>query len=135
MAIIDEIIRIEQDGSISFGNYEVETKQKVEDFKVGDDIYKVRTHKDVTRLSKNGTLVLETVPGATIHSLNVSNKGVSFNAEGFASTMITLELEQDTNYSIYINDVNIDKTKANLSGKVSFSLDLDSNKQSVKIEK
>lgn len=135
MAIIKEIICTEADGSLSFGNYIAAEKQKLEGFKVGEDTYKVRTHKDVTRLSKNGSLVLETVPGAAVHSLKISANGAVFSIEGKGSTMVTIELEKDTNYSIYIDDVNVDKIKSNLSGKVSFSIELSDNPQSVKIIK
>lgn len=135
MAVIKEVICIEADGSLSFGNYEVAEKQKVEGFKVGNDTYKVRTHKDVTRLSKNGNLVLETVPGATVHSLKVGERVTTFDVEGKGSTMITLELEGDSTYSIYVDDVNLDKVNTNMTGKISFSIELDSNDKAVRIEK
>lgn len=135
MAVINEIICTEADGSLSFGNYEVDKKQKVEGFKVGNDTYKVRTHKDVTRLSKNGKLVLETVPGATVHSLKVGERVTAFEIEGRGSTMVTLELDGDSTYSIYVDDVNIDKVNTNMTGKISFSLELDTNCKAVRIEK
>lgn len=135
MAIIEESLRLESDKSLSFGNYIVKEKQKITDFEVDGDIYKIRTHNEVTRLSKNGKLLLETVPGATIHNLKVSEKTTTFSIEGFEDTLVTLELETDTNYSIYVNDVNIDKVKTGLSGKINFSLDLNSQSQQVKIEK
>ena len=135
MAVINEIICTEADGSLSFGNYEVAEKQKAEGFKVGNDVYKVRTHKDVTRLSKNGNLVLETVPGATVHSLKVGERGTGFEIEGNGNTMVTLELDGDSTYSIYVDDVNLDKVNTNMTGKISFSLELDSNCKSVRIEK
>lgn len=135
MAVINEIICTEADGSLSFGNYEVAEKQKAEGFKVGNDEYKVRTHKDVTRLSKNGNLVLETVPGATVHSLKVGDRVTTFDIEGKGSTMVTLELIPDSTYSIYVDDVNIDKVNTNMAGKISFSVELDSNDKAVRIEK
>lgn len=135
MAVINEIICTEADGSLSFGNYEVAEKQKAEGFKVGNDVYKVRTHKDVTRLSKNGKLVLETVPGATVHSLKVGERVTAFEIEGNGNTMVTLELEGDSTYSIYVDDVNLDKVNTNMTGKISFSLELNSNSNSVRIEK
>ncbi len=135
MAVINEIICTEADGSLSFGNYEVAEKQKVEGFKVGNDEYKVRTHKEVTRLSKNGNLVLETVPGATVHSLKVGDRVTTFDIEGKGSTMVTLELIPDSTYSIYVDDVNIDKVNTNMAGKISFSVELDSNDKAVRIEK
>lgn len=135
MAVIAEIIRLESDNTLSFGNYSVKEKQKVSDFEVAGDIYKVRTHNEVTRLSKNGKLLLETVPGASVHNLKVSEKLTSFLIEGFEDTQITLELEPETSYTIYVDDVNIGKEKSNLSGKISFSTELNSNIQKVKIEK
>jgi len=135
MAIVNEAIRLESDNTLSFGNYQVKEKQKVTDFDVAGDIYKIRTHNEVTRLSKNGKLLLETVPGATIHNLKVTEKLTTFSAEGFEDTLITLELEPETEYTIYIDDVNICKTKTNLSGKISFSIELNNREQHVKIEK
>ncbi len=135
MAVIKEVICTEADNSLSFGNYQVAEKQKVEGFKVGNDVYKVRTHKDVTRLSKNGSLVLETVPGATVHSLKVGERVTVFDVEGKGSTMITLELEGESTYSIYVDDVNLDKVNTNMTGKISFSLELNSECKSVRIEK
>jgi len=135
MAIVNEAIRLESDNTLSFGNYQVKEKQKVTDFDVAGDIYKIRTHNEVTRLSKNGKLLLETVPGATIHNLKVTEKLTTFSAEGFEDTLITLELEPETEYTIYIDDVNICKTKTNLSGKISFSIELNPKLQYVKIEK
>ena len=79
--------------------------------------------------------MLETVPGATVHNLLVQEKQTTFSIEGFEPTLVTLELEPETNYSIYINDVNIDKVKTGLSGKINFSMELNANPQSVKLEK
>ncbi len=135
MAVINEIICTEADGSLSFGNYKVAVKQKKEGFAVGSDVYKVRTHKDVTRLSKNGTLVLETVPGAAVHSLKIGDRVTTFDVEGRGSTMITLELLGDSTYSIYVDDVNLDKVNTNMTGKISFSVELDENAKAVRIEK
>ena len=50
MAIVKEGIILENDNTLSFGDYTRADKLKVEDFKVNDDTYKVRTHKEVTRL-------------------------------------------------------------------------------------
>lgn len=135
MAIIDEVIRLENDNSLSFGNYNVKEKQKVSDFEVGGDMYKIKTHNEITKLEKNSKLLLETVPGSTIHNLKLSEKFTTFSIEGFEDTQITLELESDTNYKIFVDDVNLGKLKTNLSGKINFSVELDSNSQNVKIEK
>ena len=135
MSIIQEGIILNEDKTLSFGNYEVTEKIKVKDVNVDGNIYKIRTHNEVTRLSKNGNLLLETVPGATIHNLNIKEKETTFLAEGLSDTLITIELEPNTNYSLFINDVNIDKIKTNLSGKINFSTTLSKEAQQIKIER
>jgi len=135
MAVIDEVIRIEGDNSLSFGNYSVSEKQKVSDFEAFGDVYKVKTHNEITRLEKNGKLLIETVPGAAVHNLKVSEKGITFLAEGVDDTQITLELESGVSYTIYVDDVNIGKMKANLSGKISFSVELGTKAKAVHIDK
>lgn len=135
MAVIDEIIRVEDDNSLSFGNYSVSEKQKVNEFKALGNVYKVKTHNEITRLEKNGKLLIETVPGATIHNLTVSEKEVVFWAEGVDDTQITLELESDAIYKIVVDDVKLGKMKSNLSGKVSFSAELNSKAKQICVEK
>ncbi|MFI3230729.1 MAG: endosialidase [bacterium] len=135
MAVINEGIILNDDKTISFGNYEVTEKLKVKDFEVDGDIYKVRTHNLVTRLSKNSQLLLETVPGATIHNLSVTEFKTCFELEGAGDISVTLELEPETNYSLYIDDVNLDKVKTNKSGKINFSTSVSKSAQQVKIEK
>ena len=45
MPVVKELIRSEQDGSLSFGNYQLDTKSKVSDFEHCGDSYKVKTYK------------------------------------------------------------------------------------------
>ena len=59
MAVIEELIRKEDDGSISFGNYLMDEKKKVLDFEVQGDLYKVKTFKEITKLEKNGKILLK----------------------------------------------------------------------------
>ena len=44
MAVVEEIIRVENDGSISFGNHLLDVKTKVSDFEFDGDLYKVKTY-------------------------------------------------------------------------------------------
>ena len=53
MAFVEEILRNEESGKISFGNYSLDEKKKVENFKSGNDILKCKTFKKMTRLEKN----------------------------------------------------------------------------------
>lgn len=135
MAVVNEIIRVEADDSLSFGNYETDQKQKIDDFEVNGNIYQVRTYKEATRITKNSALLLETVPGSAIHNLKVGEKETTFNAEGIGDTQFTLELESDTHYTVFIDDVNIGKIKTSLAGKISFSVELNAKPQYVRIEK
>lgn len=133
MPIVTEVIRVEQDQSISFGNYTSAEKQKADNFEMEGDIYKVKTHKELTRLEKNEKLLLEAVPGAAIHNFKLSGKTVTFNAEGFDNTQLTLELEPEKDYKILVDGVNVGSTKSNFSGKISFSLELSQNSKHVRI--
>ena len=67
MAVVEELIRTEADGGISFGNYELDTKTKVSDFEYEGDLYKVKTFKEITKLERNGLFVYESVPVSYTH--------------------------------------------------------------------
>ena len=92
MATITELIRSESDGSISFGDYSLSDKKKVEDFKHDGDSYKVKTFKEITKLEKNGMFVYESVPGTSVENMKVSADKVSFLVEGQEDAQITFEL-------------------------------------------
>lgn len=135
MAVIEELIRKEDDGSISFGNYLMDEKKKVLDFEVQGDLYKVKTYREITKLEKNGKMLLEAVPGATILHFLQNEKEVSFQVEAEEDVQLTLELEADTEYKILVDDVNVGKMKTNMTGKVNFSVEVQKSATSVKIEK
>ena len=63
MAVIEELIKEDADGTLSFGNYLLDTKTKLSDFEYQGDIYKVKTFKEITKLEKNGLFVYESVLG------------------------------------------------------------------------
>ena len=50
MAVVEELLRSEADGTISFGNHMLEGKSKMEDFEHCGDLYKVKTYKTMTNL-------------------------------------------------------------------------------------
>lgn len=135
MSVIAEVIRLEQNGGISFGNYLVKEKQKISDFDVNGDIYKIKTHNEVTKLEKNAKLLLEAVPGCTIHDFHLNERLAIFSAEGYEDTQITLELEPEKEYRIVIDGINVGDCKSNKSGKVSFSVELSSALKEIKVEK
>ncbi|WP_058486910.1 hypothetical protein [Defluviitalea phaphyphila] len=135
MAVIEELIRIEEDNSISFGNYLMETKKKVLDFEVNGNLYKVKTFKEITKLEKNGILLYESVPGTAVHNFTMDEKNVFFQVEGENDAQITMELEPQKDYKIFVENVQVGKVKSSLAGKVTFSIDFSNGIQKVKIEK
>ena len=135
MAVITEGIKTYDDASLCFGDYTVKEKLKVDGFEFGGNIYKVKTHDEITRLEKNGKLLLESVPGSAIHNFIIDEKNVSFCAEGNEDTQITLELEPSTEYTVFISGVNTGKMKTNLSGKINFSVELNHTDQEIVIKK
>ena len=124
MSVIEELIRLGNNGTISFGNYLLDSKKKVLDFEVKGDLYKVKTFREITKLEK---MILETVPGATIHNFNMTEKGTDFIVESGEDLQLTLELEPETEYKILIDNVNVGKIKTNMAGKVNFSIEMQQN--------
>ena len=57
MAVVKELIRTEENGTISFGDYEKNQKSKVSDYPHQGDMYKVKTFKEITKLERNGMFV------------------------------------------------------------------------------
>ena len=127
MAYVEELLRNEENGKVSFGNHSLPKKKKVEDFKSGNDILKCKTFKEMTRLEKNDLFVYESEPGTSVFNFCENEKGVSFDVCGDEDAQITVGLAEDTEYSVYIDDVNTGKMKTNLSGKLSISVELAEN--------
>ena len=129
MSGIAELIRTESDGSISFGNYELNEKSKKSDFPHQGDLYKVKTFCEITKLERNDMFVYESVPGTVVTSLNYFDDGIGFTAEGIRDTQITVEGEPDTEYEICVDGKSIGTEKTSLGGKLSFSVDLSDGKK------
>ena len=124
MAVVKELIRTEADGSISFGNHRLETKQKVEDFEHDGDQYKVKTFKTMTKLERNGLFVYESVPGTAVEHFSAKHDGVEFTVSGNKDAQITVQLEDDTEYEVYVDGVAVGGMKTNMSGKLVVSVEL-----------
>ena len=136
MAVVQELIRTEDNGTISFGDYELNQKSKLSDYQYQGDMYKVKTFKEITKLERNGMFVYESVPGTTVDHLQVTENGMTFQVEGAVDAQITVELEEDTSYQVFVDEKEIGEMKTNLGGKLALSVELDpSRKASIKIEK
>ena len=132
MALIKELIKSETDGTLSFGDYSLAEKTKKDGFEFQGDLYKVKTFKEITKLEKNGMFVYESVPGTAVENFKVSENVVSFKVSGEGDAQITLELEADSEYTVYMNDGNVGDMSTNLSAKLSISAEL--GKESVEVE-
>ena len=136
MAVVEQLLRSESDGTISFGNHKLAEKAKLEDFEHAGDLYKVKTYKTMTKLEKNGLFVYESVPGTSVTHFRETVEGVSFIVEGDDDAQITIGLEEETEYEVIVSDVSVGKMKTNLGGKLNISAELaDSGEVSIRVHK
>ena len=116
MAVVEEILRSEADGSISFGNHKLAKKAKVEDYEHAGDLLKVKTYNEMTKLEKNGMFLYESVPGTSV---------LEFKEAGDEDSQITVGLKDDTEYEVFIDGKNVGTMKTGLGGKLSLSVELE----------
>lgn len=124
MAVVEELLRAQDGGAISFGNHKLGEKAKLEDFEFGGDLLKVKTYKTMTKLEKNGMFVYESVPGTSVNDFKETAEGISFVVEGDEDAQITVGLEDETEYEVFINGESIGKMSTNLGGKLNISVEL-----------
>ena len=128
MAVIEDLIREEADGGISFGNYSLTAKTKKDGFNYNGDIYKIKTFNEITKLERNGMFVYESVPGTTVHEFKATDKAVNFQVEGTTDSQVTLELEAEKEYKVHVDQTYVGKMKTNLGGKLNISVELEEGK-------
>ena len=124
MALIKELLRSENDGSISFGDYSLQEKSKLDNFEHEGDVLKVKTFNEITRLEKNGLFLYESVPGTAVTGFKETDDGMEFIVEGNEDAQITVGLLEDTEYDVTVGDEDTGKMKTNLGGKLSLSVEL-----------
>ena len=123
MAVISELIRVESNGTISFGDYTLEQKAKHV-----EGSYKVKTYKDITKLECNDIFVYESVPGTAVLNFKKEDGKVSFSVEGMEGAQITLGLEPETEYEISVDGESVGVMNTNLGGKLSLSVEIEAEK-------
>ena len=84
----------------------------------------MKTFSEITKLERNGMFVYESVPGTAVMNLNATDTGLTFQVEGPEDAQITVEMEPDTEYEVFIEQASTGKMKTNLGGKLSFSVEL-----------
>ena len=124
MATVKELLRAENDGTLSFGDYTLASKTKKDGFEFKGDLYKVKTFAEITKLEKNGMFVYESVPGSAVENFKETEKGVSFQVSAPEDVQFTLELEPESEYEVLIDGESAGKMTTNLSGKLSVSIEL-----------
>ena len=124
MSVINELIRTEANGTISFGDYSLDAKAKLDNFEHDGDLYKVKTFREITKLERNGMFVYESVPGTAVTELSVTEDGMTFQVEGTEDAEITLGLEEEKDYQVSVEGVSAGQMKTNLGGKLSLSVEL-----------
>ena len=128
MSVVKELICAEENGTVSFGDYTLIEKAKLDEFEFAGDVYKIKTFREMTKLERNGLFVYESVPGTAVMCFDVTEEGVKFFVEGTEHAQITLGLEADCSYKVCLTGVNIGEMKTNLGGKLSLSVDLPDGK-------
>lgn len=120
----NELIRSEADGSISFGDYKLSAKAKLDNFEHQGDLYKVKTFCEITKLEKNGMFIYESVPGTAVEKLCITDRGCTCVVRGDKDAQLTIQLEDDTDYEVYVDDISVGGMKTNMSGKLVVSVEL-----------
>ena len=107
MAIVKELLRTEEDGRLSFGDYTLASKTKLDNFEFEGDLYKVKTFTEV-----------------------------AFQISAPEDVQFTLELEPESEYEVLLDGVSAGKMTTNLSGKLSVSVEISEGEAvDVKVEK
>lgn len=136
MAVVTELIRSEENGTISFGDYTLGAKSKLDNFEHAGDLYKVKTFGEITKLEKNGMFVYESVPGTAVTEMKTTEDGVEFDVEGMEDAEITLGLTEETEYNVLVDDKSVGQMKTNLGGKLTIGAELNPDSVvHIKVEK
>ena len=120
MATVKELLRAENDGTLSFGDYTLASKTK-------KDGFEFKTFAEITKLEKNGMFVYESVPGSTVENFKETETEVEFTVSAPEDVQFTLELEPESEYEVFIAGESAGKMGTNLSGKLSVSVELNAD--------
>ena len=90
MAAVKELLRAENDGTLSFGDYTLAAKTKKDDYEFEGDIYKVKTFSEITKLERNGMFVYESVPGSAVENFKATEAEVSFGVSAQSDRRVSM---------------------------------------------
>ena len=123
MAKVEELIRGDENGTLSFGDYSLAEKKKLE-LKHEGALYKVKTFREITRLEKDGAFAYESTPGTAVNHFAAEGDRISFLVEGDEDAEITVGLEEEASYRVLVEGKDIGVLKSSLSGKLTSSVEL-----------
>jgi len=123
MAAVKELLRAEENGTLSFGDFELEAKTKKADFEYQGDLYKVKTFREITKLERNGMLVYESDPGTAVHEFAQSGGKTSFELETPEDAQIILGLAEDADYRVTIDGADCGIVHTGMGGKLVLSVE------------
>lgn len=123
MKVVDALIRKENDGTLSFGDYSRPEKTKLADFEHAGDIYKVKTFTEITKLERNDKFVYESVPGSAVFNYSETDKTIEFGVSASGDIQITLELEPSKEYDVVVDGNSLGRMESNVGGKLVFSIE------------
>lgn len=124
-----ELIRIAEDGKINFGNHKLGAKEKLEITGPQGDLWKVKTFNEITKLEKNGGFLYESVPGSTVANFAESDNEVTFDVSADKDAQITLGMQDDTEYEVFVQGESMGIMKTAMGGKLSLSVELEAFEQ------
>ena len=82
----------------------------------------------ITKLERNGMFVYESVPGTAVNHFQAGDTSVQFSVEGEKDAQITIQLEDEREYEVYVDGVSVGGMKTNVSGKLVLSVELNPGK-------
>ncbi len=134
MAIVEELLRGEANGAISFGNYKLSDKAKVEGFEYAGDLLNVKTFSEITKLEKNGMFLYESVPGTSVFDFVEREDGVEFVVCGSKDAQITVGLAEEKEFRVFVGGKSMGTMSTGLGGKLSLSVEFgDASEVPVKV--
>ena len=94
------------------------------------------SHKTSIKISQEYSNIIGHMCYAAVSYTHLDGSIMSFTVEGAEDAQITVEMEAETRYEVFINDASTGVVETNLGGKLSFSVELgNAAKVAVKIVK
>ncbi|MDR1018558.1 MAG: endosialidase [Lachnospiraceae bacterium] len=140
MAVVKELLvaNVEK-GTLDFGDYTLTSKSKKDGVVLEGENYKVKTYNQITRLEKNENMIFESVPGTAVFDFTYEPDVIEFKISAPEDVSFTVDVEENTEYELFVDGVHMGTIETNVSGKLNASVEVDGDKlvhiKIVKLEK